>query len=1467
MPKEEREQYADEMIIIENKKEEILNRKIWVFFDEINTCNSMGLLSEILCKHSCRGKPINNRFVFIAACNPYRLLLKERKMDSILFHKKTKKKKLVYSVNPLPHSLLNFVFNFGNLKIDDEKKYIESMAKQTMKSIFKNYEKDNEEKILYDNLLKMQIECISIAQNFVKKNNDVSVVSLREVNRFLLFFKFFTDYIENRSINDDKFNGEGFLLIEDEIVSFYKNKPKNFYYESAINLSLFICYYLRLPDRETRQELEKELNELKYFKEGFLKIPSLEMDYIVDNLVIPVGIAKNQALKENLFSALFCIVNKIPLIICGKPGRSKTLSIRILQSSLKGKEGSKSYLCKLYPELIIHKIQGALNTKSEDVKNVFTKARESQKEIINSDGLNLVLMDEMGLAELSPNNPLKITHFELENEEEKVPFVGITNWALDASKMNRVIYIVVQEPDEEELIITAKEIVKSYEINKENYYEKYGIIFNNLSKAYYRFIEDKKIKNDENKFFHGSRDFYSLIKNVISDIIKDRQKLEENINDNILYNEKLNRICMKNIERNFGGLDNSINEFKSYFIKLLNVEKMDEFIKEYDLLKCLKDSLYDNESRYLLMISDSSISKDILNSMLNEINNQIIKDKKDINNIKEGNIEDLRKKEIKTFLGSKFKSDQKSIYYCNDILYKIKCEMETENILILKDLEIVYPSLYELFNRSFINLQGVKFARLGKSKSLALVNDSFKVIVLVDKQNIPKEDPPFLNRFEKHIISFSNILNNKLISYADEIYCVLKDIISFNFENNANNGEINNNKKTNKNENRLSLNRNIKFIDNEEVRGLVYLASKNNIQEKNDFIKFILNRIAPSFTEDLMVIIQKFGFKAKYNFYYENILNTYKNNYRYNLKHFIEKTEKKLSIIYTFSFINDSLFDNSNEEIRNEFFNENINKKSIKEIKISDINSINILDKNLNDYITKDEYNLCIIRFREQDLIKLEDVHNLVTDYISKESDFDIFKDNKNNKNKFKIYIILIHVTRVKEVYKLKNIKKNIKYNNDNNNNFYISFLSQTTKFFIDNITNKYPNFLNILENSYVNIVLDFMKKNNLISRQIAYSLRNFSYNIINKRGISLLINEKSKICFNNNDKNEEEKEKEIEVICLKEYRDRIIYSAFMNQNLKNLIKNSIISFFSKEEDLFKIIFSKNIINIEDSDLIETLNVLIQQKIQLYIIKLMYLFNQKQIFQSFIFNNNLDKYKLINEELKNYIDNIANINTNKLNLDSLNLNNKIETKILFGIKLPFIQNIINENIFTFIKNNISKKYILAEYIIMNKRISLENIDLEKSKYLNEIKQLNNILINELINYPLLINILKSGEKQLIKDLFNDCFHIYLMKSNIFYDDYDSLIEILDIIIQLRLKTRINDDLNIDFYLDTNKEIIELLPSFLDLFKNNKQNSPKKNIILNNNEEKDNDIIEFEDYKDENFYLDIFANVLKFIESY
>ena len=1419
IPQKERNLFRSEVEILESKKQEVNNRQIWVFFDEINTCNSLGLLSEILCKKTYRNNPINERFVFIAACNPYRPLLKKRKMDSLLVHKKAPTNNLVYTVNPLPHSLLNFVFNFGNLKVEDEKQYIKSMIKLSTISLFKNYKSNKEEKLLCDQLIDMQIECISFSQNYTKENNDISVVSLREVNRFILFFNFFVNFIEKRSKEDENFIGEGFKILNNEISLFYQNKPNIFIYHSAINLSLFICYYLRLPDKETRKEFVEKIDpQNKYFNGDFLKIPSLEMDYIINSLTIPIGIAKNQALKENLFSSLYCIINKIPLIICGKPGRSKTLCIQILESCMKGKEGSKSFLCKSFPELIIKKIQGSLNTKTEDIVEVFKNAREMQKEESNKEKLFLVLMDEMGLAELSINNPLKVTHFELENEKDKIPFIGITNWALDASKMNRVIYIVVQEPDENDLIITAEEIVKSYEINKENYYEKYGTFFKYLSKAYYKYIEDKKIKNDENKFFHGTRDFYSLIKNVISDIIKSQNILKGNNDDEILF-----KICMKNIERNFGGLENSINEFKSYFNELFYQEKKLENLKEYELLECIKDNLYDKDSRYLLMISDSFISKDILNCMINEINNQIIDNKnEEINNFEEKKAKILKTKKVVTFVGSKFKLDEKDNYYYDKILYKIKCQMETENILILKDLEIIYPSLYELFNKSFINLQGTNFAKLGKSRSLSLVNDNFKVIVLVDKKNISNEDPPFLNRFEKHIISFTNILSSKLISLSDEIYSTLKEIISFKFSMNPN--DNNNNNQITK------LNKNIKFISKEEVRGLVYNASKKKIIEKNEIIKFILSKISPTFTEDLMIIIQKFGFKAKYNFYYENIMNYYKDNYRYNLKNFIEKTKDKISIIYTFSFINDILFGN-NESIKNKFFNETINRKSIKEIKVSDINSINIIEKSIINFMTENKSNLFLVRFREKDLTKLENIHNIINDY--KEKHF-LSNNNEEEENKnAKLFIILIHVSRISDCG--KKIKEN---NFENNNSNFISFLSSTPQYFIDNINNKYSNFLELLSSSNEEIIHKLIVENSLINKSINNDcLRLFKYNIINKN--ILIENENNFI------------NKNVEIRNENEYKNKLVYKIVID--IKELIIKGIISLLKNENDLLKSIFFNDIINKGDSDFLDTLTIYLKQQLLINMIKLIYLFDQQQILSSLIANKDLMKYDLIKEKINNYIQNICNIDTNKINFNGINLINKIETKLLFGIRIPFIQKIINENIFNFIKNNISRKYLEKETIIMNKKISNENLRIEKDKYIEKIKELNYILKNELINFPFIENILKSGNKNLIKDLFSDCFHIFLMRRNAFNSDYNSLIQLLDILIQIRLKTRLNDDLNIDFCSDE-KEEIEILPSFLDLFNDKKDND---NIIINKDINDDNT----------NFYLDLLVNVLNFIESY
>ena len=1419
--------YAKEISKNENKKylndikNSIYTREIWIFFDEINTCNSMGLLSEILCKNSYRGIPINERFVFIAACNPYRLLTQKRKMDEILLHKRKNKNMLVYSVNPLPHSLLNFVLYFGRLKPEDEKEYIKSMVRSTMELYVNDYKNNLND---YNDLINIQTECISIAQNYLKKENDVSIVSLREVNRFLILFKFFEDFIQKRNERDPNFNE--FSLLQSEIITFYKNKSKFFYHRVAVNLSLFLCYYLRLPDKNSRKCLEEKLNETNFFGKHFLKIPELEMDYVIDNFIIPIGIAKNSALKENLFSTLFCIVNKIPIIICGKPGRSKTLCIEILRNSMKGKVSSKSYLCQSFPELIIHKIQGALNTKTEDVIRAFQKARQEQNTEKGKNGeLHIVLMDEMGLAELSTNNPLKVTHFELEKTgDENIPFVGITNWALDASKMNRVIYIVVQDPDLDDLIITTKEIVNSFDRHYGYYYDKYNKIFENLSKAYFSFIKKKKEKNDENKYFHGSRDFYSLIKGVISDIIKNKEKLDNIYNKDNRTDILLN-ICMKNIERNFGGLENTIVEFKGYFIELFNEIVNFPIYTDDNLLEYLKENLYDTKSRYLLLISDSSLSQDILKSMIEEINTQVIEEKKNIEDI------NLRKKEVKIFIGSKFKSDQNSTYYVDDILYKIKCQMETENIIILKDLEVVYPSLYELFNQNFTYFMNTKFARLGKSESLTLVNDKFKAIVLIDKENMPKEDPPFINRFEKHIISFYNLLNQEQLNISKEIELMFEDIkkhISQINDYQKKMGDI---------YYKYILNTNIKFINNEEIRGLYYIANKKGIKGKDDIIKFIFNKIVPTFTEDMMVILKNYGFKAKYDFYFENILDIYKSNYKYNLKDFIENTSYNLSIVYTFSFINDLIFEKSNEEIYNKTFKETISNKTVTNIYITEINSSKSLDNQMINFIMNNDSNLCIIKFRETDLMKLSDVYNLVDGYAKKGFNIDLNKDNKNRK---KMCIILIYLTRILEITFDKNKLKNEKKYFDNSiNKYFTSFLSETPQYFIDNINNKNPYFIDILTKSSEDTIAKTIITKKLITKHISSTLIFMEFFFFNV----------SQIKKNNNEIRINEDKNILREAFLQKYKADLVDKITMNEELKKLILKAIVNLFKNEnKNIFNRIFQDNIINIQNNDFIEELSTFIEKETKLYLIKILYLFDKEQILVSFICDKDNQKSALISKKMNEYVDNINDINIDKNNFDNVNLNNKIKSSILYGIKIPFIQNNIKNDIFPFIKNEISKHYIKNESILM-KKIDNEKLHLEKKKYLDCSNELKNKLKNELMNYQFISSILESGQEQLIINLFKDCFHVFLMKSGIFYNDYDSLIQLLDIIIQLRFMPMLNNDIEFDYY---SNDII-LSPSFIDIFKI-KENNNINEIFIGKKENNKS-------------YTDIFADVLIFLESY
>ena len=88
--------------------------------------------------------------------------------------------------------------------------------------------------------------------------------------------------------------------------------------------------------------------------------------------------------------------------------------------------------------------------------------------------------------------------------------------------------------------------------------------------------------------------------------------------------------------------------------------------------------------------------------------------------------------------------------------------MERDCILILlRDLERIYGSLYDMLNQSYAvvgNRKNCRVALGAYNNPMCQVNDGFRCIVLLDQHKVNLSDPPFLNRFEKQVLRFSDVL-------------------------------------------------------------------------------------------------------------------------------------------------------------------------------------------------------------------------------------------------------------------------------------------------------------------------------------------------------------------------------------------------------------------------------------------------------------------------------------------------------------------------------------------------------------------------------------------------------------------------------------------------------------------------------------------------------------------------------------
>ena len=158
--------------------------------------------------------------------------------------------------------------------------------------------------------------------------------------------------------------------------------------------------------------------------------------------------------------------------------------------------------------------------KAENLYHNFKKKYENKEDLVP---IYMILFDELGLAEKAPTNPLKVLHHKLEydGKSEGVCFIGISNYSLDAAKVNRALNLSVPNLEDriDQVKETSESIVKSI---SEDLKDKMKI-FNILSRTYFEYkqflIIIKKLsvlkqyikKNDsQNKDLLKDKDFKEI---------------------------------------------------------------------------------------------------------------------------------------------------------------------------------------------------------------------------------------------------------------------------------------------------------------------------------------------------------------------------------------------------------------------------------------------------------------------------------------------------------------------------------------------------------------------------------------------------------------------------------------------------------------------------------------------------------------------------------------------------------------------------------------------------------------------------------------------------------------------------------------------------------------------------------------------------------------------------------------------
>lgn len=326
------------------------------------------MIANLICDRLFKGREVHNKIRLLAACNPYRY----RKTFANNAGLQTpngqyeEQSRLVYQVHPLPQKLLDFIWDYGVLEENDERAYIDIMAKGLRRHLFDGtVTEDSQENV------RLFSETLFKSQRFIRGIEDAYSVSLRDVRRTIAFANFFDRELNSqaRSVSVNRRSPERRRRFQKDI---FRNVR-------AIVLALVLCYQGRLSNQEDRARYRKDMCDILVHygipigNEGFMRIVRDEQEEIISRMKLPAFTARNDALLENIFAMTACILTRTPLFLIGAPGASKSLAVKIVKENLRGHDSVDPYF-QTHPQVYIVPHQGSSSSTSEGILKVFAKA-------------------------------------------------------------------------------------------------------------------------------------------------------------------------------------------------------------------------------------------------------------------------------------------------------------------------------------------------------------------------------------------------------------------------------------------------------------------------------------------------------------------------------------------------------------------------------------------------------------------------------------------------------------------------------------------------------------------------------------------------------------------------------------------------------------------------------------------------------------------------------------------------------------------------------------------------------------------------------------------------------------------------------------------------------------------------------------------------------------------------------------